>query len=206
MGRKPKPKTKIIPLKDLVARRDRLGVLAVRTRKVLTRYIADSGLYPPLIVRPHGGTGGKYEIIDGHHRMSILAELGRRSARCEVWAVDDSDAELLSFALNNLRGRLDGRRRGRLIRRLVRRLGPDGVSDKLALTAGGIRHALASARRAEPKPTGEALALRPVFFHIPGDKVPTLERALKSFGAAGSGRAEALMNLVRTAVAAPKPR
>jgi len=82
----------------------------------LQKNIAETGNYPALIVRP---MGDNYQIIDGHHRMIVLKELGYKTAKCEVWDVDDKQVLVLLSTLNRLRGADDIEKRSTLLHELV---------------------------------------------------------------------------------------
>lgn len=81
----------------------------------LKRHIAASGRYPPLIVRPMPGEPGAYQLIDGHHRRIVLAELGHAEAACVVWNLDDEQTLTLLATVNRLEGSDDPKRRAAII-------------------------------------------------------------------------------------------
>lgn len=62
--------------------------------------------------------GNEYQILDGHHRMIVLQELGYKTAKCEVWDVDDKQALVLLSTLNRLRGSDDIEKRSTLLHEL----------------------------------------------------------------------------------------
>ena len=100
-----------IPLGQLRARIDNANVMPEALLAKLVRHIERTDRYPHLIVRPIADAGlgaeGFYEILDGHHRAAALRRLGRTTARCEVWEVDDDEALVLLATLNRLQGRDD---------------------------------------------------------------------------------------------------
>jgi len=85
----------------------------------LVAHIKDSGDYPPIIVRTIGDTPEQYQILDGHHRVKALAQLGYTEANCEVWQADDARATLLMLTLNRLEGSDDPVKRAALIAQLA---------------------------------------------------------------------------------------
>jgi len=196
-------KSKEIPLNDLVDRPDPINRMPARTRRALVEQIRESGLYPPLIVRPLPSPSSKFEIVDGHLRRDVLAQLGRRSARCEIWPVAEEAADLLAMSLNQLRGRADQQRRARRLRRLIRRWGRDAVARRLALSPANIRQVLRSGQPAPAREKSAGLDLRPVFFHLHPAQLKELEAALKAAHASTTGRGEALMKLIHKATANP---
>ncbi len=88
-------------------------------RAKLTAHIRRTGRYPFVVVRPHPDQAGQFEILDGHHRVEILRELGDTEARCDVWDVGDREAKLLLATLNRLEGQDVPIRRAQLIHELL---------------------------------------------------------------------------------------
>ena len=72
----------------------------------LARHIERSGDYPAIIVRAHPAIADAYEILDGHHRVQALRQLGAAEARCDVWQADDERARLLLLTLNRLQAKM----------------------------------------------------------------------------------------------------
>jgi ParB-like chromosome segregation protein Spo0J len=120
----------------------------------LKGHIERTGRYPPLIVRPMGDA---YQILDGHHRALVLAELGQTTARCDVWPVDDDEALLLVGTLNRLAGDDDVQKRARLIAELKERFGAEHLATLLPESSAEIEK-LASLT-APPAPAAAAPAL-----------------------------------------------
>lgn len=58
--------------------------------------------YPPIIVRHL--PDGKFQVLDGWHRVLVLGELGEPGAWCLAWDVSDQDALVLLATLNRLHG------------------------------------------------------------------------------------------------------
>ena len=195
----PKPKTRTLPLSDLVARPGRANVLPERARRALREHIQRSGLYPALIVRPHSRRQGKYEILDGQHRAEILRSLGASKARCEIWSVGDGQADVLAATLNRLRGRADPHRRARQVRRIVRRLGCGLAAAALALKPTALQRQLAPLHPPQPEAGGKKLDLQPIFFHLSAEQSDFLKQTLRRFGAGRRRRGEALAELLRAA-------
>jgi ParB-like chromosome segregation protein Spo0J len=81
-------------------------------------------------VRPHPKAEGKFEILDGHHRLLVLKDLGHGEARCDVWEVNDREAKLLLATLNRLEGQDLPIRRAQLLHEL---LGEMNLSDLAGL-------------------------------------------------------------------------
>lgn len=100
----------------------------------LTSHIKRTGRYPLLVVRPHPEHPGKFQVLDGHHRVAILRELGHTEARCDVWEVDDREAKLLLATLNRLEGQDLPIRRAQLVHELLADLSVDDLAGLLPET------------------------------------------------------------------------
>jgi ParB-like chromosome segregation protein Spo0J len=193
------PHARLLPLEKLLAPPDGAAKLTARARRCLKARIEATGHYPALIVRPRPGRSGMFEILDGAVRSAILAELGRASARCEVWSVDDDEAELLRVTLNEFRGRLGPATRARRLGRLVGRLGANRVAEAIGLTSASLGRSLAQGRPPAVRARSAALDLRPVVFHLPPGRAEQLAEALAALSAEPTSRAEALVRAVEAA-------
>jgi len=110
---------RMVPLADLLPHPMNANVMSDDLREKLRVHIQRTGRYPFIVVRPHPSEPGKYEILDGHHRVEILRDLGHREARCDVWDVSDREAKLLLATLNRLEGQDQPMRRAQLIHELL---------------------------------------------------------------------------------------
>jgi hypothetical protein len=170
-----------LDLDILLARRGRRRPDA-RLVEALAEHIRSTGLYPPLIVRPHPRLHRRWEIIDGLARAEALRRLGESQARCEIWLVDNRACDLLAATLNCLRGRGDPRQSARLTRRLVGRLGAQQTCRLLGLTPAGLKQRLATLAGAPaPACPEKVLPLRPVTFHLTEAESRRLEAALAGY-------------------------
>jgi ParB-like chromosome segregation protein Spo0J len=109
----------MVGLDDLVPHPLNANVMSDDLREKLRAHIKRTGRYPFLIVRPHPEESGKFQVLDGHHRIAILRDLGHTEARCDVWDVDDREAKLLLATLNRLEGQDIPVRRAELIHALL---------------------------------------------------------------------------------------
>jgi ParB family chromosome partitioning protein len=109
----------MVRLEDLVPHPLNANVMSADLREKLRAHIKRSGRYPFLIVRPHPEKSGKFQVLDGHHRVDLLRELGHTEARCDVWDVDDREAKLLLATLNRLEGQDVPIRRAELLHALL---------------------------------------------------------------------------------------
>src|SRR5712692_136185 len=121
---------RMIPIEDLRPHPLNSNVMPEDLREKLRAHIHRTGRYPFLVVRPHPDDPGQYQVLDGHHRIEILRELGHTEARCDVWQVDDREAKLLLATLNRLQGQDLPRRRAELLHSL---LGETSVVDLAGL-------------------------------------------------------------------------
>lgn len=174
--------------------------------KKLMGHIRRSGRYPPLVVRRIEGIKGlrdqgtegekRYQVLDGHQRLKVLKQLGRKTAECVVWeGVDDEAALVLLATLNRLRGTEDPRKRGLLVQELQAKVGAEELGRLLPEGAGEIQRLLELAQPPPEVVRPRRLEDWPVavhFFLVEEDR-RKLERVLKALGGT---REEALMGMV----------
>ena len=123
-----------LALDDLLAHPLNSNVMPGDLQEKLRAHIKRTGRYPFLVVRPHPQEPGKYQVLDGHHRVSILRELGHREVRCDVWDVDDREAKLLLATLNRLQGQDLPIKRAQLIHDLLGEMRADDLAGLLPET------------------------------------------------------------------------
>jgi ParB-like chromosome segregation protein Spo0J len=198
-----------IPLTNLMAHPLNANVLPEDLREKLKAHIRASGRYPHLIVRPHPKEEGKFEVLDGHHRLLVLKDLGHAEARCDVWDVNDREAKLLLATLNRLEGQDLPIRRAQLLHEL---LGEMNVADLAGLLPESEKqleelHSLlefpaddiAALLEAEAE-AAEKVLPRVMAFVVTPDQEKAIEQAveLASDGTPGRDRkARGLTNLAR---------
>jgi len=110
---------RMVPLGDLTPHPLNSNVMPEDLREKLRAHIKRTGRYPFVVVRPQPEEPGQFQILDGHHRVEILRDLGHTEARCDVWNVDDREAKLLLATLNRLEGQDSPIRRAQLIHELL---------------------------------------------------------------------------------------
>jgi ParB-like chromosome segregation protein Spo0J len=110
-----------IPIDRLVAHPGSPNRMSKRNFARLVRNIERTGLYEPLVVRPcptkscHScessspeaqgqAKHGCFEIINGHHRLRALKQLGFEAVDAVIWDVDDAETDILLSTLNRLGG------------------------------------------------------------------------------------------------------
>jgi len=125
---------RMIALDALTAHPLNSNVMPDDLREKLRAHIKRTGRYPFLVVRPHPTDEGKYQVLDGHHRVAILRDLGHTEARCDVWDVDDREAKLLLATLNRLEGQDQPIRRAQLIHELLGDMSLDDLGGLLPET------------------------------------------------------------------------
>lgn len=109
----------------------------------LVEHIRATGHYPPLIARPHPQQRGRFQLLDGHHRVIALRRLGYEHANCDVWDVDDEQALILLLTLNRLHGEDDPKRRGELLSGLAQSMDVAELARRLPEDAQRITRLIA---------------------------------------------------------------
>ena len=125
---------RMIALGDLLPHPLNSNVMSEDLQAKLRAHIKCTGRYPFLVVRPHPKEAGKYQVLDGHHRVAILRDLGHTEARCDVWEVNDREARLLLATLNRLQGQDQPRKRAELIHELLGEMSLDDLAGLLPET------------------------------------------------------------------------
>lgn len=193
-----------LPLSALIAHRDNCNVMQGEAYEKLKTHLKQHDRYPPVIVRKKNKTSEVltgdtaedtelYELLDGHHRVKALRELGRKTVRCVVWDVDDNEAKILLATLNRLRGRDDPRKRAALLASLSSGFDRGELLRKLPESPEKLKRLLEldrdqGPRLSVPKPL-ETMPVAVYFFLLPEQK-SRLDAALRL---QGGTREEALM-------------
>ena len=201
--------TRTVPIELLVPHPLNANVLPEDLREKLAAHIRSTGRYPHLIVRPHPKQEGRFEVLDGHHRLLVLKELGYVDARCDVWEVNDREAKLLLATLNRLEGQDLPIRRAQLLHELLGEMNLADLAGLLPETDKQIEelHALlefpaddiAALLDAEAEEAEKVLP-RVMSFVVTPDQEQVIEQAvgLASDGVAGRDRkARGLANLAK---------
>ncbi len=144
----------------------------------LKSHVDRTGNYEPIVVRAHGGRARCFEIINGHHRVEAMRQLGYTSVDCIVWEVDDDEMLVLSGTLNRLGGRDDLGRKSALVRRLCERFDVRQLAARLPETAGAIER-LRDLKKQPPAIAAKAKAfLNPVVFFLTDEQKQILNDAM----------------------------
>jgi ParB-like chromosome segregation protein Spo0J len=200
----------MVPLDDLVAHPLNSNVMPPDLQEKLRAHIKRTGRYPFLVVRPHPDEKGKFQVLDGHHRVAILRDLGHTEARCDVWQVDDREAKLLLATLNRLEGQDLPIRRAQLVHELLGEMSADDLAGLLPETDKQIEelHALLefpadeiAAQLAAEAEEAEKVLPRVMTFVVTPEQEQIIEQAVEmaSDGIPGRDRkARGLTNLARS--------
>ncbi len=201
---------RMVPLDDLRRHPLNANVLPDDLMAKLKAHISRTGRYPMIIVRPHPEDQGSFEIIDGHHRVEVLRELGHTEARCVVWSVDDREAKLLLATLNRLEGQDLPIRRAQLVHELLGEMNLGDLAGLLPETDKQIEELETLLQfpaeeiadlLAEQAEEAEKVLPRVMTFIVSPEQEELIERAveLASDGTAGRDRkARGLANLARS--------
>jgi hypothetical protein len=88
----------MVPLDALRPHPLNSNVMPEDLRAKLAAHIRRTGRYPFLVVRPHPEEPGRYQVLDGHHRVEVSgARLHRGALRCGTWT---TASEVLLATLN----------------------------------------------------------------------------------------------------------
>ena len=104
-----------VPIDKLIAHPDNPNRMSDKTFAKLVRNIKQTGRYEPIVVRPKGNS---YEIINGHHRVKALRQLGIKTADIVIWEVNDEETDILLTTLNRLSGSDELDKKLAILRRL----------------------------------------------------------------------------------------
>ncbi|MEM7680953.1 MAG: ParB/RepB/Spo0J family partition protein [Planctomycetota bacterium] len=200
-----------LPLDRLAPHPDNANRMPAELFDKLVDHLRRDDRYPPLIVRPvpqptpaqrddskpgqASLAGPTHQLLDGHHRARALQQLGRTSAHCVIWDVDDTQALVLLATLNRLQGDDDPRKRSDLVAKLAEQIDVPDLADRLPEDAERLR-LLLRVRLAPPPPAPPKLAddlPEPVYFFLARPDKKRLEDRLRQLGPT---REAALMRLL----------
>jgi len=92
-----------IPIGDIIIPEERArATFTPEQQEELKASIEKNGFTIPILVR--AVEGGKYELIDGEHRIQVVSELGWDKIPAVVSELDDTRATLLNILANTARG------------------------------------------------------------------------------------------------------
>jgi ParB/RepB/Spo0J family partition protein len=176
-----------IPLDKLLPHPGNPSSMSRASLAKLVRNIERTGCYEPLVVRPHPGRRGAFQIINGHHRCEALRRLGHTTADAVVWDVDDEQTAILLTTLNRLGGRDALDKKLALLRRVRRRMPVADLAKLLPQTRGQIERLLAHKPLPRRMPDGPDTFAIPVVFFVSAVQQSVIEKALLAANPASSG-------------------
>jgi hypothetical protein len=169
---------KSIAINKLLAHPDNPNVMSKATFGKLVRNIERTGLYEPIVVRPHPEIKDKFQIINGHHRVKALEKLGRKVADCVVWDVDDGQTAVLLATLNRLCGSDELSGKIELLKKLKQRLGSAQLARIIPQTRRQIEQLTNLKLKDVPvKADAESFAV-PIVFFVSAEQSEIIESAL----------------------------
>ena len=131
-----------VPLRHLVSHPANANRMDPDLLDALTRNIARTRRYPPLVIRSHPARAGDWQILDGHQRAEALRRLGHADALCFDWPCDDATALLLLATLNRLEGEDVPAKRATLLEELSRLVSVDELAALLPEDAAAIEETI----------------------------------------------------------------
>jgi ParB-like chromosome segregation protein Spo0J len=185
-----------IAIEKLAAHPDNPNRMSKGNFAKLVRNIERTGRYEPLVVRPcpatnchscesrNPDTGGKgkrdcFQIINGHHRLRALQELGYKAVDAIVWDIDDGDTDILLATLNRLGGSNVLQKKLALVERLNKRTKARDLAKLLPHTAGQIeRFSQMSAGRLAPVTPAKPVTVNPRVFFLDNAQQAIVEEAM----------------------------
>jgi len=165
-----------IALDKLVAHPDNPNRMSKANFTKLVRNIQQTGKYEPLIVRPCPGNPERFQIINGHHRVKALRELGYTHADAVIWDVDDRQTDILLATLNRLHGSDMLEKKLALLKKLTSRMQAKQLARLVPQTARQLER-LANFKLPEAPAQPKPLAAPCVFF-LSDEQLADVEDAL----------------------------
>jgi len=202
-------KIQVIALEKLKAHPANPNRMSKSDFSKLVRNIKRSGLYEPIVVRPHPKRVGDFQIINGHHRCRALEKLGYGKVDCVLWDVDDNQAEILLATLNRLSGSDKLAKKVALLKGLKKRMEPKELSRLLPQTAKQIERLTLLKRPRMPLEQTDDFA-KPMVFFLDGRQQQIVEGALsaangeKKKGTRAGRRVAGLVKIAKYYVAGTK--
>jgi ParB/RepB/Spo0J family partition protein len=171
-------KTLSIAINKLMAHPANPNVMSEAKLRKLVRNIKRTGLYEPIVVRPHPKKKDRFQIINGYHRIKVLEQLGHKAVDCVVWDVDNEQAEILLATLNRLCGSDEPAKKIELLKTLKERFGSAQLAKLLPNTAKQIDHLTGlKFNGVSKKPDAVQFAI-PLVFFVTAEQDKTIEEAL----------------------------
>ena len=165
-----------VPIDSLIENPNNPNRMSKTSFAKLVRNIERTGLYEPVIVRKADSRSEglrrkttenrkQYEIINGHHRVKALRQLGYKNADVCIWDINEQQCDILVATLNRLSGTAILDKKLAILSRLSKKLDAKKLAELLPLTAGQIkRYRNLKPPEAPQKPDRDIFAEPVVFF------------------------------------------
>jgi ParB-like chromosome segregation protein Spo0J len=178
-----------VPIESLVAHPDNPNRMSGKVFSKLVRNIERTGRYEPIVVRPCPATNchscenplgdalrrrnpdiGEntgcdcFQIINGHHRVKALEQLGKKIADVVVWDVDDKEADILLATLNRLGGSDVLEKKLALLKRLNKQIESRKLAKLLPQTVTQINRLVNLKRPTMPAKLNRRSLTKPLVF------------------------------------------
>jgi ParB/RepB/Spo0J family partition protein len=166
----------------------------------LVRHLERTGQYEPLVVRRHPQHGSRYQILNGHHRLRALKQLGHLRADCVIFTADDEQARLYLLNLNRLCGRDNLYKKAKLIEELCRTHSTRDLARHISDSKTAIEKLTALSQN-QPLPKSEDKPFRiPMTFFMNEEQHALIAAAFdKAMTSDQSGKRQRISALVRIA-------
>lgn len=94
------PKTELVPVREIVVREDRVTPLNGAAVDVILKSVEETGeIRDPIHLRKVG-KGGKFELIDGRHRLEVACQLDHEVIPARIWSCTLQEARLMEADAN----------------------------------------------------------------------------------------------------------
>ena len=170
-----KNKIQTVPIEKLVAHPDNPNRMSAKIFAKLVRNIERTGRYEPIVVRPKGDS---FEILNGHHRVKALQQLGFKTVDVVVWDVDDKEAGILLATLNRLGGSDVLEKKLALLNRLSKQMQIRTLGKRLPQTATQINRLTKMRRPTTPANMNRKSLAGPLVFFLNVKQKKVVENAL----------------------------
>jgi len=164
-----------IAIERLNAHPDNPNRMSKVTFAKLVRNIERTGRYEPIVVRQKDDA---YQIINGHHRVKALQQLGYKTADCLIWDVDDHEADILLATLNRLAGSDELEKKLALLKRLNEQMHARELAQLLPQTAKQIERLNNLKLPTAPAEIKQGSFLNPMTFFVNNSQYETIRQAM----------------------------
>jgi len=168
-----------IPIEMLFAHPENPNRMSRANFAKLKKHIQTAGNYEPVVVRQHPEIEQGFEIINGHHRVKALDQLGADFADCIEWDVDDDQARVLLASLNRLTGKDTLRAKVSLFKNLSEKYSARELAKLLPESKANIEKLKDITRPDETAARDSKAFLHTMIFLLDDDQIKTVSRAIE---------------------------